>query len=98
MLTIRCLHPKSSMKTQLFRVENEDANLHYFKVTLKGILPEYANIICNEQLVTDYLREVAPIKFEAPFKHDILDCEIDNDENADIRDYYNNLDYLQKNI
>ncbi len=77
-----------------FRVENEDANLHYFKVTLKGILPEYANIICNEQLVTDYLREVAPIKFEASFKHNILDCEIDNDENADVRDYYNNLDCI----
>lgn len=77
-----------------FRVENEDADLHYFKVTLKGILPEYANIICNEQLVTDYLREVAPIKFEASFKHNILDCEIDNDENADVRDYYNNLDCI----
>ena len=77
-----------------FRVENEDADLHYFKVTLKGVLPEYANIICNEQLVTDYLREVAPIKFEASFKHNILDCEIDNDENADVRDYYNNLDCI----
>ena len=77
-----------------FRVENEDANLHYFKVTLKGVLPEYANIICNEQLVTDYLREVAPIKFEASFKHNILDCEIDNEENAEVRDYYNNLDCI----
>ncbi len=77
-----------------FRVENEDADLHYFKVTLKGVLPEYANIICNEQLVTDYLREVAPIKFEASFKHNILDCEIDNEENAEVRDYYNNLDCI----
>lgn len=77
-----------------FRVENEDTDLHYFKVTLKGVLPEYANIICNEQLVTDYLREVAPIKFEASFKHNILDCEIDNEENAEVRDYYNNLDCI----
>lgn len=46
---------------------DETADVHYFKVFLEDIKPDYDQLL-DEALITDYLREVAPIDFALPFK------------------------------
>ncbi|MCM1502046.1 MAG: ATP-binding protein [Bacteroidales bacterium] len=45
----------------------ENIDEHYFKVYLEDIKPDYDQLL-DETLITDYLREVAPIDFALPFK------------------------------
>lgn len=52
--------------TNLTRYD-EVSDAHYFKVYLEDIKPDY-NQLLDENLIADYLREVAPIDFSLPFK------------------------------
>lgn len=50
---------------------DEDIDNHYFEVILHNVKSDYP-ILLSEQDIVDYLREVAPIDYELPFKHNIM--------------------------
>lgn len=60
-------------------VYDEDVQEHYFVVTLENVnIDEYPELL-NEDIIKDYLREVAPIDFSVPFKNQVVEPSI-NDE------------------
>ena len=50
------------------RFEDEDPEAHFFRVILSGIKDSYSELL-DENIVVDYLQEVAPIDFGLPFKN-----------------------------
>jgi molecular chaperone HtpG len=70
--------------------EKEDA--HYFKVLLEGIKPDYDQLL-DEELVTDYLREVAPIDFSLPFKSRYYNAVAE-----EYKPYSNSLPYVNISV
>ncbi|GHT19752.1 hypothetical protein AGMMS4957_04740 [Bacteroidia bacterium] len=52
-------------------IEEEDADKHYFIVTLYDVRPEYDELL-DEDIIIDYLKEVAPIDYKLPFKTNLL--------------------------
>lgn len=49
-------------------VKKEKNDEHFFEVILSQIRPEYVNLLLSEELIKDYLIQIAPIDFKAPFK------------------------------
>lgn len=49
-------------------VKKEKKDEHFFEVILSQIRPEYVNLLLSEELIKDYLIQIAPIDFKAPFK------------------------------
>ena len=70
----------------------ENSDSHYFKVFLEGIKPDYDQLL-DENLITDYLREVAPIDFGLPFKSRYY-----NAINACYKAYSTNLPYVNISV
>ena len=61
-----------------FSTEKKD-NLddHFFEVILSQIRPEYVNLLLSEELIKDYLVQIAPIDFKAPFKTSLFFSSLD---------------------
>lgn len=54
-------------------LKKDDKNEHYFEVILSGIKREYVELLLTEKLIKDYLIQIAPIDFKAPFKTNLFD-------------------------
>ncbi len=65
-----------------FSIEEEDANAHYFEVILHNVKEEYP-ILLSEDDIIEYLKEVAPIDYEMPFKNNIMYGSIKPDSEFD---------------
>jgi molecular chaperone HtpG len=50
---------------------NEEENKHYFTVILAEVHPEYYELL-NEQIISGYLKEVAPIDYQFVFKNKLV--------------------------
>ena len=75
---------------------HEDEQKHYFKVVLKDILPDYHDILLDEEKISDYLMQVAPIPYEASFSNSIIKQNLD--KNSRYYDYYNQLNAVKVTI
>ena len=60
-------------------VYDEEIQEHYFVVTLEDVNVEEYPELLDEDIIKDYLREVAPLDFSVPFKNQIVEPSI-NDE------------------
>lgn len=60
----------------------EEIDSHYFKVTLHNVKKDYP-ILLSEEDIIEYLKEVAPIDYELPFKNNIMFTSIDVDSEFD---------------
>ena len=57
-------------------VYDEEIQDHYFVVTLEDVnIDEYPELL-DEDIIKDYLREVAPIDFSVPFKNQVVEQSI----------------------
>lgn len=85
-----------------FSIENgEDADKHYFEVSLNDILPEYAENLLDENKIRDYLIQVAPIDFTAPFKSTLVQPSLETTEEnirEEITDYVTNLNNVKVSL
>ena len=65
-----CMSPNEVIDTcTFFSIEKKDKIAdHFFEVILSQIKPEYVNLLLSEELIKDYLVQIAPIDFKAPFK------------------------------
>ena len=61
----------------------EDVKAHYFTVTLHNVKKDYP-ILLSEEDIVEYLKEVAPIDYELPFKNNIMYTSIEGDSNFDV--------------
>lgn len=50
---------------------SEESYNHYFEVVLHGVRKEYP-ILLSEEDIVEYLKEVAPIDYEMPFKNNVM--------------------------
>lgn len=75
----------------------EDEDAHYFNVIMEDILPQYS-VVLDENAITDYLKEIAPLAFTSSFKKNILDADIDKEENASVKNYYEKLSTIKISI
>ncbi|MCD7935500.1 MAG: ATP-binding protein [Tannerellaceae bacterium] len=74
-------------------IHEEEPDKHYFIATLKDIRPDYPELL-DEEIITDYLREVAPVDFGLPFKNNILKESLSNE----YKEYYNNVRCYQISV
>jgi len=81
--------------TTLNNFEVEDANEHYFRVTLLGIREEYVQELLNEEIIKNYLLQVAPLSFGTLFKPIIKKSVKDNDI---YKSYFDNIGCIKLNI
>lgn len=49
----------------------EQADKHYFVVTLEDVRPDYPELL-DEEIISEYLKEVAPIDYSLPFKNQLI--------------------------
>lgn len=85
-----------------FSIENgEDADKHYFEVSLNDILPEYAENLLDKNKIRDYLIQVAPIDFAASFKSTLVQPSLETTEEdikEEITDYVTNLNNVKVSL
>lgn len=93
--TIKSILNDSNNKCDATDVINEATSLniyeeakeeHYFIVTLGGIDPEYPSLL-DEETISEYLREVAPIDYSAQFKNQLIMTSVPHE-----------FDELQRNV
>lgn len=60
-----------------WKTEPESAESHYFEANLYGVKEEYP-ILLSERDIVEYLKEVAPIDYEMPFKNNIMYASIED--------------------
>lgn len=81
----------------------EDESKHYFIVTLEDVREEYPELL-NSQVISEYLKEVAPIDYQFVFKNNLIQtsvpteylelqkqvghCQLTINEDTDIRKKY----------
>lgn len=58
-------------KTTDLNLFEEDKSKHYFIVKLKDIHPDYPELL-DENTISEYLKEVAPIDYSMPFKNQLI--------------------------
>jgi molecular chaperone HtpG len=75
----------------------EDADKHYFKVVLKDILPDYHDVLLDEEKIYSYLMQVAPIPYDAAFFNNLIKPNITKDDNKYL-EYYNQLNSVKVSI
>lgn len=85
-----------------FSTEKKDKlDDHFFEVILSQIRPEYVNLLLSEELIKDYLVQIAPIDFKAPFKTSLFFSSLDKNTEK-IRNIVKDLRYvkltLNKNV
>lgn len=71
----------------------EDTLKHYFIVTLEDIHPDYPELL-DESIISEYLKEVAPIDYSLPFKNQLISTNI-HDEFVDLQ---KNVGYFQISV
>lgn len=59
-------------RVTVFRNIPEEAQKHYFKVVLSNVLPDYHDILLDENKIYSYLSQVAPIPYEASFFNNLV--------------------------
>ena len=75
----------------------EEPQKHYFKVVLKDILPDYHDVLLDEDKINAYLKQVAPIPYEATFFNNLIKPNITKD-NSKYLTYYNQLNAVKVSI
>lgn len=75
----------------------EDINAHYFKVTLKDVLPKHHHVLLDEEKIYEYLLQVAPIPYEASFYNNLIKPNLTNADNK-YSDYYNQLNVVKVSL
>lgn len=75
----------------------EDPQKHYFKVILKDILPDYHDVLLDEEKINKYLVQVAPIPYEASFYNNLIRQNLTKDDSKYIN-YYNQLNEVKVSI
>lgn len=75
----------------------EEPQKHYFKVVLKDILPDYHDVLLDEDKITAYLKQVAPIPYEATFFNNLIKPNITKDDSKYLN-YYNQLNAVKVSI
>jgi molecular chaperone HtpG len=75
----------------------EEPQKHYFKVVLKDILPDYHDVLLAEDKINDYLKQVAPIPYEATFFNNLIKQNITKDDSKYLN-YYNQLNAVKVSI
>lgn len=65
-----------------FDIIDEAEDAHYFEVILHDVKDEYP-ILLSEDDIVEYLKEVAPIDYEMPFKNNIMYDSIEVDSEFD---------------
>lgn len=71
-----------------YQTIREATNEHYFEVILHNVRKEYP-ILLSEEDIIEYLKEVAPIDYEMPFKNNVMFSSFDED---------NTFEQLQKDL
>lgn len=74
---------------------SEKSEEHYFSVTLSGILPEYVEFLLDEQKISDYLIQVAPVDYNMQFKNAIVKSSVQKVEDSELRGMINNLQFVK---
>lgn len=72
----------------------EEPQKHYFKVVLKDILPDYHDVLLDENKINAYLMQVAPIPYEASFFNNLIKPNITKDDSKYLN-YYNQLNAVK---
>lgn len=75
----------------------EEPQKHYFKVVLKDILPDYHDILLDEDKINAYLVQVAPTPYEASFFNNLIKPNITKDDKKYLN-YYNQLNAVKVSI
>lgn len=75
----------------------EELQKHYFKVVLKDILPDYHDVLLDEDKINAYLKQVAPIPYEATFFNNLIKPNITKDDSKYLN-YYNQLNAVKVSI
>lgn len=75
----------------------EEQQKHYFKVVLKDILPDYHDVLLDEDKINAYLKQVAPIPYEATFFNNLIKPNITKDDSKYLN-YYNQLNAVKVSI
>jgi len=75
----------------------EEPQKHYFKVVLKDILPDYHDVLLDEDKINAYLKQVAPIPYEATFFNNLIKPNITKDDSKYLN-YYNQLNAVKVSI
>lgn len=75
----------------------EEPQKHYFKVVLKDILPDYHDVLLDEDKINAYLKQVAPIPYEATFFNNLIKPNITKDGSKYLN-YYNQLNAVKVSI
>lgn len=75
----------------------EEPKKHYFKVVLKDILPDYHDVLLDEDKINAYLKQVAPIPYEASFFNNLIKPSITKDDSK-YMNYYNQLNAVKVSI
>ena len=75
----------------------EELQKHYFKVVLKDILPDYHDVLLDEDKINAYLKQVAPIPYEATFFNNLIKPNISKDDSKYLN-YYNQLNAVKVSI
>ena len=75
----------------------EEPQKHYFKVVLKDILPDYHDVLLDEDKISAYLLQVAPIPYEATFFNNLIKPNISKDDSKYLN-FYNQLNAVKVSI
>jgi hypothetical protein len=75
----------------------EDNEKHYFIVTMKDVLPEYSEVLLDEEKIYHYLVQVAPISYMPEFKNNLILPSI-REQDSCFLEYYNNLEMIQVSL
>ncbi len=75
----------------------EETEKHYFRVVLKGILPDYHDVLLDEDKISSYLMQVAPIPYDAIFFNNIIKPNLTR-EDSKYLNYYNQLNAVKVSI
>lgn len=63
-------------KTTSLNSFDEDKDEHYFIVTLKGVDSEEYPSLLDKEIISEYLKEVAPIDYSAQFKNQLISTSV----------------------
>jgi len=59
-------------------LHDEEESKHYFIVILDEVRPEYPELL-NSQIISEYLKEVAPIDYQFVFKNNLIQTNVSTD-------------------
>lgn len=75
----------------------DEPQKHYFKVVLKDVLPDYYDVLLEEEKIYSYLMQVAPIPYDAIFFNNLIKPNLTKDDNKYLN-YYNQLNAVKVSI